>query len=191
MTLRQANGCKQLTLTISLTLTLGLLQWPVGDVSGQNGLSPTQVLQEVLTRYGDNTSISVPQLRSLLIRLNGGQSGDHDAQTQPTKTNGSKVRQKGYRKFDRIFICICYPESIYTRLTGFWIFPASDWLLACRTYKYMHIVFNVLWLLLHVFEYENQVFGKYWAFACHCKNINFPTSFYCIILCFSFNFLSL
>ncbi|XP_067295495.1 metal cation symporter ZIP14 isoform X2 [Pseudorasbora parva] len=90
MTLRQANGCIQLTLTISLTLTLGLLQWPVGDVSGQDELSPTQVLQELLTRYGDNTSISVPQLRRLLMRLNGGQSGDHDAQPQPTKTNGSK-----------------------------------------------------------------------------------------------------
>lgn len=99
MTLRQANGCKQLTLTISLTLTLGLLQWPIGDVSGQDGLSPAQVLQELLTRYGDNTSISVPQLRSLLIRLNGGQSGEHDAQTQPTKTNASKVSQKGYKNF--------------------------------------------------------------------------------------------
>lgn len=99
MTLRQANGCKQLTLTISLTLILGLLQWPIGDVSGQDGLSPAQVLQELLTRYGDNTSISVPQLRSLLMRLNGGQSGDHDAQTQPTKTNASKVSQKGYTKF--------------------------------------------------------------------------------------------
>lgn len=95
MTLRQANGCKQLTLTISLTLTLGLLQWPIGDVSGQDGLSPAQVLQELLTRYGDNTSISVPQLRLLLKRLNGGQSGEHDAQTQSTKTNASKVSQKG------------------------------------------------------------------------------------------------
>ncbi|XP_026100533.1 metal cation symporter ZIP14 isoform X1 [Carassius auratus] len=90
MTLRQANGCKQLTLTIGLTLTLGLLQWPVADVSGQNGPSATQVLQELLTRYGDNTSISVPQLRALLMRLNGDQIGDHVAQTQPTKTNASK-----------------------------------------------------------------------------------------------------
>uniref|UniRef100_A0A8C1Y1Z1 Metal cation symporter ZIP14 n=1 Tax=Cyprinus carpio TaxID=7962 RepID=A0A8C1Y1Z1_CYPCA len=90
MTLRQANGCKQLTLTIGLTLTLGLLQWPIAAVSGQDGLSPTQVLQELLTRYGDNTSISVPQLRALLMRLNGDPSGDHDAQTQPTKTNVSK-----------------------------------------------------------------------------------------------------
>ncbi|KAK2911041.1 hypothetical protein Q8A67_003174 [Cirrhinus molitorella] len=90
MTLRQANGCKQLTLTIGLTLTLGLLQWPIGDVCGQDGQSPMQVLQDLLTRYGDNTSISVPQLRALLMRLNGGQSGDHDAQTQPTKTNASK-----------------------------------------------------------------------------------------------------
>uniref|UniRef100_A0A8C2I1G1 Metal cation symporter ZIP14 n=1 Tax=Cyprinus carpio TaxID=7962 RepID=A0A8C2I1G1_CYPCA len=90
MTLRPADGCRQLTLTIGLTLTLALLQWPVGDVRGQDGPSPAQVLQELLTRYGDNTSISVPQLRALLMRLNGGQSGEHDAQTQPAKTNASQ-----------------------------------------------------------------------------------------------------
>ncbi|XP_026066378.1 zinc transporter ZIP14-like isoform X1 [Carassius auratus] len=90
MTLRPANGYRQLTLTFGLTLTLGLLLWPVGDVSGQDGASPAQILQELLTRYGDNTSISVPQLRALLVHLNGGQSGDHDAQTQPTKTNASQ-----------------------------------------------------------------------------------------------------
>ncbi len=54
---------------LALTLILGLLQWPIGDVSGQDGPSPVQVLQELLTRYGDNTSISVPQLRALLVRL--------------------------------------------------------------------------------------------------------------------------
>lgn len=90
MTLRRASGCRQLTLTIGLALTLGLLQWPIGDVRGQDGPSPAQVLQELLTRYGDNASISVPQLRSLLVRLNGGQSEDHDRKTQPTRTNASK-----------------------------------------------------------------------------------------------------
>ncbi|XP_021332011.2 metal cation symporter ZIP14 isoform X1 [Danio rerio] len=90
MTLRQASGCRQLTLTIGLALTLGLLQWPIGDVRGQDGASPAQVLQELLTRYGDNASISVPQLRSLLVRLNGGESEDHDSKTQPTRTNASK-----------------------------------------------------------------------------------------------------
>lgn len=90
MTLRQASGCRQLTLTIGLALTLGLLQWPIRDVRGQDGASPAQVLQELLTRYGDNASISVPQLRSLLVRLNGGESEDHDSKTQPTRTNASK-----------------------------------------------------------------------------------------------------
>lgn len=89
MTLRGASGCRQLTLTIGLALTLGLLQWPI-DVRGQDGASPAQVLQELLTRYGDNASISVPQLRSLLVRLNGGESEDHDSKTQPTRTNASK-----------------------------------------------------------------------------------------------------
>jgi len=180
MTLRQANGCKQLTLTISLTLTLGLLQWPVRDVSGQDGLSPTQVLQELLTRYGDNTSISVPQLRALLIRLNGGLSGDHDAQTQPTKTNGSKVSQNGYRKFGMYLYMYLLPREYFHSLNDCWIFPASDWLLTCCTDKYMHFVFNALWILLYEFEYENQVFGRYLAFACHRKNINFPPYFYFI-----------
>ncbi|XP_056313438.1 metal cation symporter ZIP14 [Danio aesculapii] len=90
MTLRRASGCRQLTLTIGLALTLGLLQWPIGDVRGQDGASPAQVLQELLTRYGDNASISVPQLRSLLVRLNRGQIEDHDSKTQPTRTNASK-----------------------------------------------------------------------------------------------------
>ncbi|XP_055054545.2 metal cation symporter ZIP14 isoform X1 [Misgurnus anguillicaudatus] len=86
------NLGKRLIVTIGLTLTLGLLQWPICDVSGQEGPSPAQVLQELLTRYGDNDTISVPQLRSLLVRLNGGQSGDHSIQTppKPTKTNASK-----------------------------------------------------------------------------------------------------
>nr|XP_055054545.1 metal cation symporter ZIP14 isoform X1 [Misgurnus anguillicaudatus]XP_055054546.1 metal cation symporter ZIP14 isoform X1 [Misgurnus anguillicaudatus] len=86
------NLSKRLIVTIGLTLILGLLQWPICDVSGQEGPSPAQVLQELLTRYGDNDTISVPQLRSLLVRLNGGQSGDHSIQTppKPTKTNASK-----------------------------------------------------------------------------------------------------
>ncbi|XP_051981907.1 metal cation symporter ZIP14-like isoform X1 [Xyrauchen texanus] len=88
MTLRPTNGCRQLTLTLGLSLTLALLQWPIGGVCGQDGLS--QVLQELLMRYGDNTTISVPQLRSLLVRLNGGQIGNHSLQTKPTKTNTSK-----------------------------------------------------------------------------------------------------
>lgn len=91
MTSGQAGGFKQLILTIGLTVTLGLLQWPIADVIGQEGPSASQVLQELLTRYGDNTTISVPQLRSLLMRLNGGQSGDRIVPTEPTKTNASKV----------------------------------------------------------------------------------------------------
>lgn len=99
MTSGQAGGFKPLILTIGLTLTLGLLQWPIGDVSGQKGPSAVQVLQELLIQYGDNTTISVPQLRSLLMQLNGGQNGDHHVQPQPPKTNASKVSpsQDGYK----------------------------------------------------------------------------------------------
>ncbi|TRY98703.1 hypothetical protein DNTS_018329 [Danionella cerebrum] len=90
MILRHCNGCRQLTLSVVLTLTLGLLQWPLREVGGQDAVSPAHVLQELLTRYGDNSSISVPQLRALLVSLNGAQSGDHEAKTQPSKTNSSK-----------------------------------------------------------------------------------------------------
>uniref|UniRef100_UPI0037E7DA83 metal cation symporter ZIP14 n=1 Tax=Semicossyphus pulcher TaxID=241346 RepID=UPI0037E7DA83 len=96
------------TMTISLLqpqqifiLALAVLLCPLGRVTGQ-GLSetqsPDQVLQDLLTRYGDNVTISVPQLRALLARLSQGQGGsDGDGSkvaetstTAPPKTNRTK-----------------------------------------------------------------------------------------------------
>lgn len=70
-----------------LTLVLALLLWPQVPVSAQK--DPTQVLQDLLARYGDNGSISVPQLRSLLAVLSLGQGAESST---PPQSNNSKVR---------------------------------------------------------------------------------------------------
>lgn len=77
-----------------LTCTLGLVTCQ-GESSNQ---SPTQVLQDLLSRYGDNSTITVPQLRSLLALLSQSQ-GDADNSNQAEtpkpalpKSNSSKVR---------------------------------------------------------------------------------------------------
>ncbi|KAM4616939.1 metal cation symporter ZIP14 [Polymixia lowei] len=88
---------------LTLTLALAALLCPLGSVLGQGDsqtLSPAQVLQDLLARYGDNASISVPQLRSLLARLSqgDGSSGSGNGSTAiterppatPAKANRSK-----------------------------------------------------------------------------------------------------
>uniref|UniRef100_A0AAY5EMK3 Metal cation symporter ZIP14 n=1 Tax=Electrophorus electricus TaxID=8005 RepID=A0AAY5EMK3_ELEEL len=87
MTQRASVGCTHLTLTLALTLTLGLLQWPLGEVRGQGELSATLVLQDLLSRYGDNGTISMPQLRMLLTRLNAERSKEKDVETNTTVRN--------------------------------------------------------------------------------------------------------
>lgn len=83
-------------------LALLLLVWPLGRAAGQGGSqtpSPTQVLEDLLDRYGENSTISVPQLRSLLAVLSQGQregdsNGSNMAETSttasPPKSNRSK-----------------------------------------------------------------------------------------------------
>ncbi|GLD54417.1 zinc transporter ZIP14-like isoform X1 [Lates japonicus] len=97
------------TTTVSLrqsqlmfVLALATLLCPPGLVMGQGESqtqSPAQVLQDLLARYGDNTTITVPQLRSLLALLSegqgegGGDSSSHMAETPtttPPKSNSSK-----------------------------------------------------------------------------------------------------
>nr|XP_040052668.1 metal cation symporter ZIP14 isoform X2 [Gasterosteus aculeatus aculeatus] len=85
-----------------LVLAVAVLLCPVGRVTCQTRgqtQSPAQVLQDLLSRYGDNSTISVPQLRSLLALISQGQ-GDGDggggvvAETpkinMPPKSNSSK-----------------------------------------------------------------------------------------------------
>ncbi|XP_034728752.1 metal cation symporter ZIP14 isoform X2 [Etheostoma cragini] len=97
------------TMTITLlqsqlmfVLALTVLLCPLGRVACQGEAqrqSPAQVLQDLLSRYGDNSTITVPQLRSLLGLLSQSQGeGDSDssnvAETPPTipppKSNRSK-----------------------------------------------------------------------------------------------------
>ncbi|XP_076854000.1 metal cation symporter ZIP14 isoform X2 [Brachyhypopomus gauderio] len=96
MTQRAANGCTQLTFIVTLTLTLGLLQWPLGEVRGQGELSATLVLQDLLSRFGDNGTISVPQLRMLLARLNErSEENDTNTPSTPVHTNTSTCLPAG------------------------------------------------------------------------------------------------
>ncbi|KAM4578326.1 metal cation symporter ZIP14 isoform 2-T2 [Fundulus diaphanus] len=82
-------------------LALAVLLCPVSQVTCQDEgetQSPAQVLQDLLARYGDNSTITVPQLRSLLALLSQsqGETSDHnrdEAETTtatPPKTNSSK-----------------------------------------------------------------------------------------------------
>ncbi|XP_030647167.1 metal cation symporter ZIP14 [Chanos chanos] len=89
MTQRLANGSLNLTLTLTLTFTLVLCLH--GQVRGEDVLSPSQILQDLLSRHGDNITISVPQLRMLLAQLNSaGQSEDSISEGQPIKANSSR-----------------------------------------------------------------------------------------------------
>ncbi|XP_071773901.2 metal cation symporter ZIP14 isoform X1 [Centroberyx gerrardi] len=106
---RQGRTTTAITLLqpqLMLTLVLAVLLCPLGRVLGQGesqgqSQSPAQVLQYLLSRYGDNATITVPQLRSLLARLSQGQDDGSGSSSNGTaiterppatapKTNGSK-----------------------------------------------------------------------------------------------------
>ncbi|XP_057687891.1 metal cation symporter ZIP14 isoform X1 [Corythoichthys intestinalis] len=61
-----------------LVLASALLLCPVTAQEDVQSQSPTQVLKDLLARHGDNSTITVPQLRSLLALLSQGQ-GDGEA----------------------------------------------------------------------------------------------------------------
>ncbi|XP_054629406.1 metal cation symporter ZIP14 isoform X1 [Dunckerocampus dactyliophorus] len=76
----------QRILVLAATL---LLLCPVDPVAGQEegpSRSPAQVLKDLLARYGDNSTITVPQLRSLLALLSQGQSGGKEGNVTPVAT---------------------------------------------------------------------------------------------------------
>lgn len=101
MLLRSSNGCAINTFKLIQLITVIC---PMGRVTGQGESrtqSPVQVVQDLLIRHGDNSTITVPQLRALLELLSQGQEkGDgvssttHSPATTPTRTNSSKVRGK-------------------------------------------------------------------------------------------------
>ncbi|XP_049326554.1 metal cation symporter ZIP14 isoform X1 [Astyanax mexicanus] len=89
---RSTNGWTQLTLTLVLTLELVLLQSPSG-VRGQTQVSPALILQDLLSRYGENGTISVPQLRTLLMHLNT--QNETETPAPPSRTNTSTCLAAG------------------------------------------------------------------------------------------------
>lgn len=97
---------------------------PLGRVTGQRESetqSPAQVLQDLLARHGENSTITVPQLRALLALLSQNQDkGDENSgkvaetiATTPPKSNMTKVRTK-IIKGDSCFVTgdeyNCLPE---------------------------------------------------------------------------------
>uniref|UniRef100_A0A8P4KB50 Metal cation symporter ZIP14 n=1 Tax=Dicentrarchus labrax TaxID=13489 RepID=A0A8P4KB50_DICLA len=92
--------CRFITL-LMFVLALTALLCPLGRVTGQGESetqSPAQVLQDLLARHGDNSTITVPQLRALLVLLSRRSTeGDSDGSivaetpiTAPPKSNSSK-----------------------------------------------------------------------------------------------------
>ncbi|KAL3975284.1 echinoderm microtubule-associated protein-like 1/2 [Sarotherodon galilaeus] len=98
---RAATSTSLFHVDLAFLLALAVVLCPTGQVTGQvesQTQSPAQVLQDLLSRYGDNSTITVPQLRSLLAALSQGQSeSDSDSSstaetptTTPPQFNGSK-----------------------------------------------------------------------------------------------------
>ncbi|XP_068460553.1 metal cation symporter ZIP14 [Clinocottus analis] len=99
---RASTSISFLRSQLMFVLALAVLLCSLGRVTCQGEgrtQSPTQVLQDLLSRYGDNSTISVPQLRSLLALISQGQGeGDSDSSNvaeaptinTPPKSNSSK-----------------------------------------------------------------------------------------------------
>ncbi|KAL2092220.1 hypothetical protein ACEWY4_012018 [Coilia grayii] len=88
MVQRPGDGGVQLTMTQALLALLFVLLACSGPASGDGG--QISALQDLLTRYGDNDTISVPQLRALMARLSAGQGENTSEAQQPARTNSSK-----------------------------------------------------------------------------------------------------
>lgn len=94
---------------LMLVLALAVLLCRVTGQGESETQSPAQVLQDLLSRHGDNSTITVPQLRAMLALLSKGQDegdGDSDSSivaekptTTPPKSNSSKVRMKTFSYF--------------------------------------------------------------------------------------------
>ena len=97
-----------------LMLLLILLLCPLENVLAQGednthakAQSPTVVLQDLLTRYGDNFTITVPQLRALLSHLSRDQ-GDDANNTSVAATERPPVAT---------------PKAISSKVRTIWDFP--------------------------------------------------------------------
>ncbi|XP_056274562.1 metal cation symporter ZIP14 isoform X1 [Pseudoliparis swirei] len=101
-----------------------LLLCPVGRVTCQGEgrtQSPTQVLQDLLSRYGDNSTISVPQLRSLLALISQGQGdggGDGGSNVAEAPTINTTPKSKNSSKCLPADTLAVYSISEQSRLDG-------------------------------------------------------------------------
>ncbi|XP_006625624.1 metal cation symporter ZIP14 isoform X2 [Lepisosteus oculatus] len=86
MTHRPGHGSTQLTLNWTLLLCVLLA---TGGVGATVVPSPSDFLQDLLSRYGDNVTLSVPQLRVLLSQLKVGLGNNATERTGP-KANISR-----------------------------------------------------------------------------------------------------
>ncbi|XP_059192970.1 metal cation symporter ZIP14 isoform X2 [Centropristis striata] len=119
---RAAMTITLLQAPLMFVLALTVLLCPLGRVTCQGESqtqSPAQVLQDLLSRYGDNSTITVPQLRSLLALLSKGQ-GDGDAdssnvETTPAATTPPKLNSSKCLPADTLAI---YSVSEQSKLDG-------------------------------------------------------------------------
>ncbi|XP_068613347.1 metal cation symporter ZIP14-like [Brachionichthys hirsutus] len=78
-------------------LAVAGLIFPVSRVTGQEKTetqSPAQVLQKLLSRHGDNGTITVPQLRELLVLLSLGQGDGHGDSSNVAETPATAALPK-------------------------------------------------------------------------------------------------
>ncbi|XP_034027038.1 zinc transporter ZIP14-like isoform X1 [Thalassophryne amazonica] len=79
-----------------LTLCLAALLCPLCLVTSQEEnqtQSPVQVFQDLLVRYGNNSTITVPQLRSLLLHLSQGHGDTNMSPTESPPTTVTKANK--------------------------------------------------------------------------------------------------
>lgn len=119
---RAATSTSLFHFDLAFLLALAVLLCQVtGQVESQTQ-SPAQVLQDLLSRYGDNSTITVPQLRSLLAALSQGQSeSDSSSSTAETPTttppqfNSSKVQNLFILSILNSYFFFCCGENITNR----------------------------------------------------------------------------
>lgn len=86
---RPSHGGAQLTLTLAL-----LLMCLPGLAGAQGKLSPTDFMDDLLSHYGDNSTVFISQLRTLLSNLSVGQ-GDNSSGEWPSRGAVSRVSLLG------------------------------------------------------------------------------------------------
>ncbi|XP_062237778.1 metal cation symporter ZIP14 isoform X2 [Platichthys flesus] len=106
---------------LTLVLTLAVLLCPLGLVTVQGESqtqSPAQVLQDLLSRYGDNSTITVPQLRALLGLLSKEQGEGHNESSSVAETPTSPPPKANRSKCLAADTLAIYNISEQTRLDG-------------------------------------------------------------------------